>query len=436
MSRRFSCVSLVAMIVVSLGLGAQEDEPRYVEDPVLPKYQRLTVEQVEKALTVRSSRSYAGFGYNAPSVVVQLPTADNSVFARVTFDDPVLLDGDAAVEYEREDGNYDHDTHTVSVRMVDAVGEPVQYTLARGKARVRYPAVIRTHRVAVADADGMKKLGLRIDGREVAVKLSDAVPEAATFASISEIRVFDDSGRMIEDEGGWSGWGDDGGDYRQYAYRADIATIEVDRVEEWVGLAIEYELPASPLRAEELVGTVPDPDPLLANTPPGTMSIELVQLVPESVLGFAAGLSMDEILEVLESHGYNQIDDEAIIVAATSSNADAIRLLLAAGVSPNVRLGDSTPLLSAASFAESDVIELLVAAGADVNVGNEHNATPLIWLSNRCSMTDVEDSARLLIEAGADVNAKAKGGGTALMMADALQCEGLAKMLRDAGAAE
>ncbi|HUO85561.1 MAG TPA: ankyrin repeat domain-containing protein, partial [Thermoanaerobaculia bacterium] len=207
-------------------------------------------------------------------------------------------------------------------------------------------------------------------------------------------------------------------------------------VDEWVGLEIAYDLPASPMRKASLAGTIPDPDPLLATTPPGEVTIRPVRILPPSVLGRAAGMSREEIASELNEYGYRTLDEEALLRAATQGDADVTQLLLAAGIAPDARIGDATPLLHAVSFAGEDVILLLIRAGADVNVREDNGATPLIRLSNRCSQDDVTAAARALIEAGADVNAKAAGGGTALMMADVLSCAELAAMLRTAGAKE
>lgn len=436
MFRRLMFASLVVLCFASPLLAAQ-DESVLVENPVEPQYQSLSADALRDAVTVRSSRSYAMFGYNVPEIVVQLPEIDNSVYAKVKFDDPVLEnEAGETVEYEREDGIYDHETHSNEIRMTTPEAEPVTFAIARGTATVRYPARIRTTRVGAGAVEKLPDLGLAIEGRKVRLNLDDSVPEEASFAPIKALRAYDGSGRMIEREGGWSGGMVDGVSYRDFEYRADVASVELDQVEEWIGLSIEYEVRPSPMRAPELAGTLPDPDPLIAGTDPGKVSVSVVQLIAPSVLGYAADLSREEIVGSLGDLGYRSIDDEAMVRAATESNAEAIQLLLAAGISPDAMTGQDTALLRAASFAEPDVIELLIRAGADVNAANEVGSTPLIQLSNRCTTVDVSGAARAMIDAGADINSKAKGGATALMMADVMQCADLASMYREAGAKE
>lgn len=437
MSRRLFVVAVaIAAIVASFVLHAQEESP-YVENPVLPKYRTFSYDELRSALAVRASRSYAAFGYNVPKIVVTLPAADNSVFAEVFFDDPALFDAsEAPVVYTREDGNYDHETSSSDVRMTDEEGEPVAYARAKGRATVRYPAKVRTHRVSASDGKKMAELGLRLDGRTVTTKVDTSVAEPATFAPIDPVRAFDATGRMIARDGGWSGGIEDGVEYRSYTYLADVSAIEVDRVEEWIGLEIDYDAPAAPARDELLAGTLPEPDPLIAATPPAKVSISPATVVPRSVLGSAAGLATSDIIEMLQSHGYPSIDGSAMLRAISESDIEVVRLLLAAGVSPNEPSGDTVPILVAASFAEAPLIRLLIDAGAAVNATDQNGSTALIQMANRCSTSEVSAVARELIDAGANVNAKAKGGGTALMMADVLQCTDLASILRAAGASE
>jgi len=436
--RRFISVALLAAAIVAPRITAQTSQDSiYVEKPVTPHYETFTPETLKAAVFVRSSRSYAVFGYNVPEIVLQMPKVDNSDYASATFDDPVLLDSHGgAVEYERENGIYDHDDFTNEIRMTTDDSKPVAYATAKGAIRLRYPIAIKTHRFKVADASGMKKIGAMVNGTTIRVTIDDSTPEDASFSPIASVRGYDKSGRMIAKESGWQGGMSNGVEYRDYQFKAAPASIEIDRVDDWAGLAIEYELPASPMRDKALAGTVDDPDPLVAATPSGTVTISTTRVLPASVLGDAANMSKDAIAEALADIGYRSIDDEAMMRAATAGKAEAIRLLLAAGISPSGKPGTDTPLHRAASFADIDTIILLINAGADVNARNEVDSTPLIALSNRCSTKDMTDAARALIDAGADVNAKAKGGGSALMMADVLQCSDLASMLRAAGAKE
>ena len=74
---------------------------------------------------------------------------------------------------------------------------------------------------------------------------------------------------------------------------------------------------------------------------------------------------------------------------------------------------------------------MFLEAGGDPNFKDDNNATPLLTASGNCTSTRL---VRALLAAGADVNAKAKGGGTPLMLAGAMQCREISKLLRKAGA--
>jgi len=77
------------------------------------------------------------------------------------------------------------------------------------------------------------------------------------------------------------------------------------------------------------------------------------------------------------------------------------------------------------------IIKALVAAKAKVDVTDMNNSTPLIWAANPGCPAEV---TRTLIEAGANVNAKAKGGGTAMMLAKVYNRADIIKLLQAAGA--
>ena len=58
-------------------------------------------------------------------------------------------------------------------------------------------------------------------------------------------------------------------------------------------------------------------------------------------------------------------------------------------------------------------------------------STPLMWAAENCKSVPL---VKALVNAGADVNAKAKGGGTPLMMAEVFKCDEIVNILKKAGA--
>ena len=104
-----------------------------------------------------------------------------------------------------------------------------------------------------------------------------------------------------------------------------------------------------------------------------------------------------------------------------------------AGMSPNVKrpgLGHS-PLYASVLGHHDEMALMFIELGGDVNFKDENQATPLIWAAGNCQSIPL---VKALVEAGADVNAKAKGGGTALIIAEAMQCKEIVKILKRAGA--
>jgi ankyrin repeat protein len=144
-------------------------------------------------------------------------------------------------------------------------------------------------------------------------------------------------------------------------------------------------------------------------------------------------------------------------------NTEVVKLFLQAGMSPQVKIGDTTVLMEAARRAHNDIAIELINAGADVNAKDSYGATPLIFAGisgatevmealikkgadvkaknymGRTALIEVltsenehkPDIVQTLIDAGADVNARANFGSTAFMMAAASQ---FAKAMIDAGA--
>ncbi|MBI5460804.1 MAG: ankyrin repeat domain-containing protein [Gammaproteobacteria bacterium] len=103
------------------------------------------------------------------------------------------------------------------------------------------------------------------------------------------------------------------------------------------------------------------------------------------------------------------------IKAARDGDADGVRRFLVTGVKPDARNADGeTALLAAASSMNAETVKMLVAAGADVNVASTENGwTPLMT----AAFFGATESVRVLLDAGADVNATNQYGETALLQA-------------------
>jgi ankyrin repeat protein len=103
-----------------------------------------------------------------------------------------------------------------------------------------------------------------------------------------------------------------------------------------------------------------------------------------------------------------------LIEAVKSSDAAAVRMLLAKRVDVNAPESDGTTALHWAVHRDDvEMVDLLLGAGAQVNAANRHGVAPL---SLACTNGHAAIVGRLL-KAGANVNAPLRGGETPLMTA-------------------
>ena len=108
------------------------------------------------------------------------------------------------------------------------------------------------------------------------------------------------------------------------------------------------------------------------------------------------------------------IDAPAIVEAARTQDAAAVRALVAAGADVDAAQPDGATALHWAAYRDDrDVAVLLLDAGAGVDAANELGATPVWLAADNGSAAMVE----LLLAAGADPDIPLRGGETPLMTA-------------------
>jgi hypothetical protein len=150
-----------------------------------------------------------------------------------------------------------------------------------------------------------------------------------------------------------------------------------------------------------------------------------------------AGDPLFALKKELGRQGY-EYNAENFVTAVKDGQLEAVKLFLQGGMSANTKAGDQHAMIMAATLCASDpqeargpVILALLAAKGDPNARDETNATALL---RAVQMGCDPEVIRAMIKAGADVNARAKGGGTPLMLAKALNRAEIAEILRAAGA--
>lgn len=113
------------------------------------------------------------------------------------------------------------------------------------------------------------------------------------------------------------------------------------------------------------------------------------------------------------------------------ASAEAIRAMLASGVSPEVETEEGdTALILACRRGNVDLIDLLLEFGADVNHRNKKGSCPLI----AAAMKGFRDICLKLLDKGADVNAETENRDTALSLATWQNQTEAALLLMDRGA--
>ncbi len=121
----------------------------------------------------------------------------------------------------------------------------------------------------------------------------------------------------------------------------------------------------------------------------------------------------------------------ALIIAASTGQLDAIRMLLAIGANADaVDDQGQSALTHAVNFGRTDIVETLLAAGAKLDAPDHQGMTALFHAAFHANAPLVE----LLLKSGADVNAKDLTGMTALMCAASKGDVGVINMLLAAGA--
>lgn len=284
-----AAVSLV-LAVAAVPVFAQTDaaellkNPKYASKDLKPVFKTLTPEEVRSAVKVTSSRTSAVFGFNNAEVQIHLPRIDNSNWIDDEFSDPKLLDKRGRpVKFEKEQGIYDHDTWSTEIRFA-GLGDnpkPVEFAHAVGTVKIKYPRVMKTITVKKSDAKKAEAAGVVFDGPYVKVDLSK-VPESAFGSDLEGVRAYDKSGKRLERVLGYSSssWENDVS-YRGFAFHGDVARVDVDVAEEWLGLQIDYDMPPAPTLSGGMLGSPSKAADVIEPTPGAKFDVKIVPVSAE-----------------------------------------------------------------------------------------------------------------------------------------------------------
>jgi len=406
--------------------------PHFVKKAVEPSFVQLTAGKLQDQLKVISSRSFAVVGFNNSEVQIHLPRCDNSVYAAVDFAPARLLDSKGReLQYERERGIYDHDTHSDELRFAPVKGKtPVEFSRAEGTIMLRYPIRMKTLSMQTRSS-ALAGLKFTIDGPFVSWSgKKPTLAEPASFTPIEQWRAFDASGRRLEKHP-YEGFSmSKGVTTKTYTYRGEVKEVRVDVVEEWAEVKLVYSLPPINPLPDQRVGTAPKTDKV-KTTPGGKVTMQVVAAKSVPAEAVAAGMSKEDAITQLKTLGFRRFDANSFVLAATRGKADALRLFIAAGMPVDTESGGRTALMSAAMMGHVEAGKALIEAGADVNKSDATGSPPLLRLVMKRNAGEL---VQAFIDAGADVNVKLRGGVTALGMAKMANCTENARILKAAGA--
>jgi hypothetical protein len=271
------------LALTALPLLAQVDKaelvknPKYAEKDVKPVFKKLTAEEARAAVKVSSGRNSAMFGFNDSAVRIHLPQIDNSNWIDDEFSDPKLFDKkQKPVTFEKEQGIYDHDSWSTEIRFTSGGKKPVEFAKAVGSVKIKYPLVMRTRSFKKSESAKAKEAGVTFDGPIIKTDLSK-VPESAFGSNLEGIRAYDKTGKRLERVMGYSasGW-EDGVSFRGVAFHGDVARVDVDVVDEWTQLQIDYEMPPAPKLSESVQGTPSSKEAV--DTPGAKYTVKIVPM--------------------------------------------------------------------------------------------------------------------------------------------------------------
>ena len=217
--------------------------PRYLHRQKT-EYRSFTRAELEKSIRIYADRTSAIFGYNNPEVVCALPKIANSSYASIEFAEPVLLNAKGGkVGFTLEHSGFINDKYSSEIRFTPKTGDkPPVFAKAKGKIIVRYPIRIQTIRLKKSASD---KKQVIFNNQFVKYDKSLAGESGDSFEKT--IRAYDASGRELQRLNYAEITVEENGEFETLGFWGIPEVVEVDKIEEWAELSLDYNLPPAPL---------------------------------------------------------------------------------------------------------------------------------------------------------------------------------------------
>ncbi|MGZ8828927.1 MAG: hypothetical protein ACXW2Q_00980 [Thermoanaerobaculia bacterium] len=310
---------------------------------------------------VSSRRNYAAIGFNDPSVTVWLPMATNSIYSSFEFDKPKVTDSRGRdVAFEIEQGIFDFDTSANEIRFTKK-GGTIDFAHAVGKVTVKYPLVVKTISYKKGTSGDVTIDGPFVSYNSGAVTL----PEEATFSKIRSLRAYDAQGRQLERSDSRSSTLKGDVSWTQLAFWGTVAAVQIDRVEKWGTLTVDYDLASPPKLSLAQQGLQPTLEERMkaASSGGGKVTKTVVVETPKAAKPSPSPASSDS--STSSSSSSESSDDDKpltpaeakrklakmnidatgamLVMKAVGGHMGTVRLLLAAGVPIDSRSVGQTP---------------------------------------------------------------------------------------------
>lgn len=177
---------------------------------------------------------------------------------------------------------------------------------------------------------------------------------------------------------------------------------------------------------------VPSNPPVVGNSPPPTLSPTPAETPAQQPVNSAPFVGPDELAARERLTQKNiPFNEDAFTRAVEKGDTAAVELLLAAGMTPDVKDGAGrTALITAAARGRNHVSQELLSRGADVNARDADGSTALM----QSALAGHQETTDVLLRSGADVNLSNNQGQTALILAAARGHADIVRRLLDRGA--